>query len=233
MDFPPFPGFRPEALAFLRDLAANNEREWFKARKTTYEDEVKWPLQCLVAEVGQLAAQASIPLKGDPKHGLFRIYRDTRFSKNKEPYKTHGGAVLTRSGSRKEPGVVYIHVQPDASFVAAGYYRPPTPFIRAWRQRMADDPDAFLSMLEHLEASNLPFEHIDSLKRMPRGYEAFAETAIADWLRWKSFITSRAIPDTALHDPSFAQTVAEVMETALPLLQYGWEIEDSLVALEE
>jgi len=232
MDFPPFPGFRPEAFAFLRDLAANNEREWFKARKATFEDEVKWPLQCLVAEVGQVAAHEGISLKGDPKQGLFRIHRDTRFSKNKDPYKTHGGAVLTRSGSRKEAGVVYIHVQPEASFVAVGYYRPPTPFLRAWRQRMADDPEAFLSIVERLEAASLPLEHIDSLKRIPRGYEAFAESDIADWLRWKSFITTRYLADGALQDPSFSQTVTDVMRTALPLLQYGWEIEDSLAALE-
>lgn len=230
MDFPPFPGFRAEALAFLRDLAANNEREWFKARKNVFDDEVKWPLQCLVAEVGREAANRNIPLKGDPKNGLFRIYRDTRFSKNKVPYKTHAGAVLTRSGSRKEAGVVYIHVQPSASFVAAGYYRPDNTFLRAWRQRMADDPESFLGILAHLDTAGLTLEHIDSLKRIPRDYRDFADTPIADWLRWKSFITSYPITDDALQEPAFAQTVTQVMQDTLPLLQYGWEIEDSLHA---
>src|SRR5690606_41334595 len=84
MDFPPFPGFRPEAFDFLRALAAHNDREWFKPRKEVYEDEVLWPFRCLVADVTREARAQGIPLAGDPQRAIFRIYRDTRFSKDKD-----------------------------------------------------------------------------------------------------------------------------------------------------
>nr|WP_243665199.1 TIGR02453 family protein [Rhodothermus marinus] len=101
-DFPPFPGFRPEALDFLRALKQHNRRDWFRPRKAIYEDEVRWPMQCLVADVGRELIRRGLPLRGDPEQGLFRIYRDTRFSKDKRPYKTHIGAVLSRTGSRRD-----------------------------------------------------------------------------------------------------------------------------------
>ena len=109
MEYPPFPGFRNEAFDFFRQLAENNQRDWFKPRKATYDDEVVWPMRCLLTEASNEAAQHGLNLTANPKRALFRIYRDTRFSKNKAPYKTHAGAVLTRTGDNKSSGGVYIH----------------------------------------------------------------------------------------------------------------------------
>ena len=227
-DYPPFPGFRDEAFAFLRDLKANNARDWFKPRKTTYDDEVLWPLRCLVADAGREAAQAGLPLAGDPKAGLFRIYRDTRFSKNKAPYKTAAGAVLSRSGRRGDPGVLYIHVEPGASFLEAGFWRPDTPTLRAWRLRMAEAPTAFLEMRRALEAAGLTLANDgQALKRMPRGFEDYAETDIAEFLRWKTFITARTFPDEALQTPDFTHEVVQMATAVLPLLRFGWQVRDA------
>lgn len=224
-DFPPFPGFREEAFTFLRELARNNDREWFKPRKSTYEDELLWPMRCLLADVSRRASMEKLPVTGDPKHGIFRIYRDTRFSKNKLPYKTHIGAVLSASGSRKENGVVYIHVEPGASFLAAGYWQPEPSFVRLWRDRMSRDPGSFLDMVHILETRGLPLETEDMLKRMPRGYEDRADEEISHALRLKSYVTSRPVKDELLHEPEFTASVVQMIHDTLPLLQYGWEVE--------
>lgn len=230
-DFPPFPGFRDEAFAFLRDLKSNNAREWFKPRKAMYDDEVLWPLRCLVADAGRQLAEAGLPLTGDPKAGLFRIYRDTRFSKNKAPYKTAAGAVLSRSGRRGDAGSVYIHVEPGASFIGAGFWRPDNPTLRAWRLRMAAAPSAFLEMKRALENSGLTLANDGhTLKRMPRGFEDHADTEIAEPLRWKTFITARPFPDEALQSPDFTRAVVETAEAVLPLLRFGWEVHEAAPA---
>ncbi len=229
LDFPPFPGFRPEAFDFLRQLARNNRREWFKPRKETYEDEVLWSLRCLVVDAARQAGLRRLPLTGDPKGGLFRLYRDTRFSKNKLPYKTHAGAVLSRTGSRKEEGVVYVHVEPGASFLAAGFWHPEAALLRAWRARMAAAPSVFLEMAHALEAAGLPLAHDgDALKRLPRGFEDFARHEWADYLRWKSFVVSRTVSDEALQAPDFTEAVVQMMRDALPLLDYGWHLVDTV-----
>lgn len=228
-DLPPFPGFRSEAFDFLRQLAQNNERDWFKARKTTYDDEVLWPTKCLVADAARQMASLDLPLTGDPKHSLFRIYRDTRFSKNKQPYKTHAGAVLSRSGSRKDSGVVYIHVEPDKAFLAAGYWRPEASLLRAWRARLAEAPALFLNMAHTLDAAGLTLQHGDNtLKRMPRGYETLADTEAATYLRWKSFLVTRPVPDEALQSPDFTQAVVQMARESLPLLDYGWQLTEAV-----
>ena len=228
-DYPPFPGFRDEAFAFLRDLARHNERDWFKPRKETFEDEVQWPLRCLVADATRQAAQRDLPFSGDPKRSLFRIYRDTRFSKDKRPYKTHASAVLSRSGRRKELDGLYLHVEPQHCFLAGGFWNPDTPALRRWRRRIAGDPAAFVDVRDRLEGQGLTLEAREQLKRMPRGFEDYAETDVAEVLRWKSFTVSRTFPDDALQTPAFTGDVVQMMTDVLPLLEYGWGLEDEPV----
>ena len=98
---PDFPGFRTAAFTFLSDLKRHNERAWFQSNRETYEREVRFPLECLVAELSDPAHQ--LPIRGDPKRNVFRGYRDVRFSKNKTPYKTHAAAYLTRDVSKGRP----------------------------------------------------------------------------------------------------------------------------------
>ncbi len=232
-DFPPFPGFRPEALDFLRALKQHNRRDWFRPRKAIYEDELRWPMQCLVADVGRELARRCLPLRGDPEQGLFRIYRDTRFSKDKRLYKTHVGAVLSRTGSRRDLGVVYIHVEPGESFLGAGFWKPGPAFLRRWRQKLVQESTAFLEILQQLRAqsaahaADLILETDTALKRMPRGFEEAANSPVAEYLRWNSFLVSQDVPDAAVLRPEFAQTVLHFAETVLPLLAFGWDAADT------
>lgn len=222
---PPFPGFRPEALQFLRDLREHNDREWFKPRKATYDDELLWPARCLVADVAAEAARTGLPLTADPAKGLFRIYRDTRFSKNKAPYKTHVGLVWTRTGHKGDEGALYVHVEPGGCFLGAGFWAPEAPLLRRWRERIAGDPAGWLAAVAEVEGTGLAVGGRESLKRMPRGYESFAGSDVAEALRWKGAVATQPVTDADVMRPDFARHVAAFGHAALPLLEWGWAAE--------
>src|SRR5262252_9694734 len=145
-----FAGFRPTAFSFFRELQNNNDPSWFKPRKALYEAEVLAPFRELIAAVGSALGQAGLPLVGDPRRGIFRIYRDVRFSPDKRLYKTHAGAVLTRSGGRRDPGVLYIHLAPGDSMVAAGFWHPEPALLTRLRRSVLADPDGFLAIVARL-----------------------------------------------------------------------------------
>lgn len=224
---PPFPGFRDEAFRFLRELAANNRRDWFKPRKQLFEDEIQWPLRCLVADVARRAFAEGIPLRADPRKALFRIYRDTRFSTNKDPYKTACGATVSRDGTHRDSGVVYVHVQPGRSFVGAGFWRPENTLLRLWRDRMLTRPEQFLEIVHALKQHDLVLNaHEDMLKRMPRGFEGVDDPEIAPFFRYKSFTVSREVEDDDLTSPGFADDVLLFARNVMPLLNWGWALDD-------
>src|SRR5271166_2917370 len=167
-----FAGFRPAAFAFLNHLRDNNDPAWFKPRKALYEAEVLAPFRELIAGVGAALDQAGLPLIGDPRRGIFRIYRDVRFSPDKRLYNTHAGAVLTRSGNKRDPGLLYLHVAPGESMVAAGFWRPEPALLARLRRAMLDDPEDFLAIADRLAAAGSPLSSEERLSRVPRGFEA-------------------------------------------------------------
>lgn len=230
---PPFPGLTDRALGFLRDLKANNDRAWFLPRKDTYNDELRDPMQSLVAQLGRELPARGIPLSGDPQRDVFRVYRDTRFSKDKTPYKTHVAAVLGRNGDRRAPGVLYVHVEPGASRVGGGFWRPDRAFLRRWRERLVADPEAFLQIVGDLEAAGLRVETSGSkLTRMPRGFDDARESPAAEYLLWKGGVAAVRddVPDEAVQSPAFADLVVETAERVRPLLEYGWALVDAEAA---
>lgn len=222
---PPFPGILPEGIQFLRDLGANNDRAWFQPRKAQFDELLHWPMKCLIAEAGQRVAAAGIPLLGNPERGIFRIYRDVRFSKNKAPYKTTVGGCLSRSGKAKDHGVLYIHIAPDELFVAAGFYHPEMSTVRRWRSAITQAPDPFLEVVDGLEAANLTLASFgDELKRLPKGTEHFEGHPIAPYLKYKSFTTVRSFAPEAIHTPSFVDDVVQTAQDTAALLRFGWAI---------
>src|SRR6476620_3074080 len=112
---PTFAGFSPDAIDFLAELAANNDRAWFQPRKADYERLLKEPMEELCVALGERFAARKMPLDADPKKSPFRIYRDTRFSKDKTPYKTHISASFAWKGGgpeRQHGDGAYFHFQP-------------------------------------------------------------------------------------------------------------------------
>ena len=220
-----FNGFSRAGLRFLRDLAKNNDRAWFAQRKAIYETELLEPMRAYVADATKALGKAKISLGGDPKRTPFRIYRDTRFSIDKSPYKTNAGVYLTRDGTRESPGGLYLHVEPKACFVAAGFYRIDKPLLQRWREAMAGEPKRFAAMLRALERNGLAVdESRDELKRMPRGFEAQSASPIATYFRYGSFMVSDMLTDAEVADPGLIERVVAFAKKSKPLLEYGWAL---------
>ncbi len=118
-----------------------------------------------------------------------------------------------------------------SAFLAAGFYHPETAMVRAWRARIALDPSAFLDVARALEAKGLLLETTnDALKRIPRGYEELADSDVADFLRWKSYLVRRDVSDEALQSPDFTQSVVQMIQDVVPLLEYGWQCDNASLA---
>ena len=223
---PRFAGFRPAAFAFFSELRDNNDPAWFKPRKAVYEAEVLGPFRELIGAVGQALQAAGLPLVGDPRHGVFRIYRDVRFSPDKRLYKTHAGAVLTRSGRKHDPGLLYIHVAPAESMVAAGFWHPEPLLLARLRRSILDDPEAFLGVADGLAAAGSPLSSDERLSRPPRGFEAAKGTKVAEYIGWKSFTAHAALTDAQMQSPALVDHILDFARTALPLLEWGWAAVD-------
>ena len=224
-----FAGFRPAAFAFFSELQDNNDPAWFKPRKALYEAEVLAPFRELITAVGERLGQAGLLLAGDPRRSIFRIYRDVRFSPDKRLYKTHAGAVLTRSGGRRDPGVLYIHVAPAESMVAAGFWHPEPALLARLRRAVLADPDDFLSIADRLAAAGCPLSSDDKLSRPPRGLEAAKGTAVAEYVCWKSFTAHRMLSDGEMQAPKLVDRIIDFARTVLPFLEWGWAAADDEV----
>lgn len=229
----PFPGLSKEAFTFLRQLKRNNDREWFRPRKDTYVEEIRDPMRALITELSRRLPERGIPLSGDPKRAVFRIYRDTRFSKNKSPYKTHVAALVSREGDKRAPGALYLHIEPKNCRVGGGFWRTGKDFITEWRAAMSEDPQAFLDVVEAVEGAGLEMETAgSSMTRMPRGYDDQRDNPATDYFRWKNGFAAmnNDVDEELVMSPDFADFVVETAEAVRPLLEYGWQIADAVAA---
>lgn len=217
-----FAGFGPKALPFFKALAFHQSRDWFEANRDTYEGAVKGPAGDLIEDVAERLGRAKIPLSGDRKSSLFRIHRDVRFSANKDPYKTHAGIVLSRSGNKNDPGLLYFHLSPEECFFAAGFYAPDPARLARLRGAATRSPKAFKAMTAKLKKAALNLSSEGSLKRAPRGFEAIDDTEIAAAMRLKSMICARSISETAIASPALVDDFCVFAADALPLLKWGW-----------
>jgi uncharacterized protein (TIGR02453 family) len=217
-----FAGFPAAGFAFLSELRDNNDPVWFKPRKDVYEAAVLAPFRALIAAVAAGLQEARLPLAGDPRRAIFRIYRDVRFSRDKRLYKTHAGAVLTRSGGRGDPGVLYLHVAPGESMAAAGFWHPEPSRLAKLRGAVLGEPEVFLELAARLERAELPLSSDARLSRPPRGFEAAKGTPVADYVGWKSFTVHRPLSDAEMQSPALVDRILGFARTVLPLLEWGW-----------
>jgi len=230
-----FSGFKPEAIQFLVDLAANNERSWFQPRKAEYERLLKEPLEQLIAALAERFEARSIPLRADPAKSPFRIYRDVRFSKDKSPYKTNMGASFPYVGeaaggpgatARSEIPMVhssggYFHLQPGEIYVGGGIWHPDKPWIDAFRRRVADDPDEIRGLIAE-KGFKSTFEKLSddghSLQRVPQGYAA--DHPAADLLKMKDVVFGRRLSDNDAMSPGLPDLLADTYAAAMPMFRY-------------
>lgn len=180
-----FEGFPPEALRFLRSLKRNNRREWFQPRKEQYETHVKGPMLALIAELNHDLLKFAPEYVTEPKKAVFRIYRDTRFSADKRPYKTNIAASFRRRGM--DTGGLYFSVSDEGVEIAAGIYHPTRETTLLVREYIANNHEAFARLLANRKTRKLCGGlRGDELSRAPKGFDP-AHPAIPlikkkDWL---------------------------------------------------
>ena len=212
-----FAGFPAGALPFLRKLKRNNDRAWFAERKGEYERLLLAPMLLLVRELAGVLDGQGLPLAPTQKSPVFRIYRDIRFSNDKSPFKTHVASVLHHEGDKRVDGVLYLHIDPAESFLAAGFWQPERAALGRWREAIAASPET-LAAIDRA----LPLDTGDALTRLPRGYERCADTPAAPLLRLKSFVVREALDPEALGSRAVVDQAAAFARRAEPLLRYGW-----------
>ena len=181
------------------------------------------PVGDLVEDVAERLGQAKIPIKGDRKSSLFASIATCSFSANKDPYKTHAGVVLTRSGNKNDPGLLYFHLSPEECFFAAGFYLPSSDKLGRLRGAAARTPKGFKAMTAKLKKAGLALSAEDSLKRAPRGFEAIDDPEIAAAIRLKSMVCQRPVSEAAIASPKLVDDFCAFAADAMPLLRWGWD----------
>ena len=219
--------FSSAALRFLRGLKSHNDRQWFEAHRAEYERDVRDPMREFI-EVMDVRFQTFAPeIGGDPKRSMFRIHRDTRFSKDKSPYKTHAACwfkhrkASQKVGSEANEGSAgfYFHLEPGGnSFVGAGLWMPPRPQLNTLRDAIADDPKPLQKIARGLTRRFGGLDEESMLKRMPRGFAD--DHPAAKWLRYQSFTAGRSLPDSLVTRPALVATVARDYQALLPLVRW-------------
>jgi uncharacterized protein (TIGR02453 family) len=217
---PVFAGFPPEGMTFMRGLKKNNKREWFQPRKEIYEQKVKAPMLDLVtALMGRLADFAPDHV-ADPNKAIYRIYRDTRFSNNKTPYKTHIAAVFPRRNLEKHGGAgYYFSVSPEEIEVGGGVYMPPPESLRAIRGYLCEHYEEFRGILSARNVRRL-FGNLwgDRLSRVPKGFAP--DHPAADLLRMKQFLLFATLDAKLATTPKLYRELLTRFEAMTPFLQF-------------
>ena len=193
-----FRGFGPKALSFFKALKFHQSKAWFDENRSLYERDVLEPMTALLGDLTAAFAKKKFPLRADGKRSIFRIHRDVRFARDKSPYKTHCGAVMTRTGAKNDPGLLYIHIDPEGCFVAAGFYMPEPAELARVRKTIAADPKSFSKMEAALRKGRLSIGTESQLSRIPKGFEALKGGALEGAIRLKSFIVEESLPGKSI-----------------------------------
>lgn len=208
----------PLILKFLKDLAKNNDREWFEKNKPKYL-QAKESFDEVVANLLGEMIKFDDSLGGlDPKKLVFRIYRDVRFSKDKRPYKNNFGAAMSAEGKGLGTPGYYFQIQPgNESFVAIGLFQPQPEILAKVRQEIDYNGDNLKKIFNEkkFKSNFSKFWDEDALKKAPKGYAP--DHAYADWLKLKSFVVTHNFKDSEVTDKKFMKTVVETLKSAKPL----------------
>jgi uncharacterized protein (TIGR02453 family) len=217
--YPPFDGFPPEGLTFLKQLKTHNTREWFAAHRNEYIEFVKHPMECLIAALAGPIENIAPEMEVNPKKSMFRIHRDTRFSRNKEPYKTHVAAIFHPKGHWEESAGFYLHIEPGEVYLGGGVYMPDGQQLKKIRRAISSRSKEFLGIVNGA-AFRKAFGTLegDRLSRAPLGY-AVDDPMIA-WLKFKQYFVSVAWKESAAGRKDFVGRVASVYREMLPLVRF-------------
>ncbi|MDX1517550.1 MAG: DUF2461 domain-containing protein [Woeseiaceae bacterium] len=222
MAAPRYVGFDAATIRFLEELEANNNREWFKANKARYEEQVLDVALRFIASMQAPLADIAPHFVAVPTRvggSLMRVYRDTRFSKVKLPYKTNIGIQFRHELGKDvhAPGY-YVHVEPSSVFVGVGMWRPDPEPLKQIRERIAARPAEWQRAREDRTFRRHFGLGGESLTRPPRGFDKEHEH-IED-IKRKSFIAAKDMDVSACLSPRFQQKVETAFSAATPFMRF-------------
>lgn len=209
---------QPSTLEFLKKLKKNNNRDWFEKNKDAYkaaQADVEQTVNGIITGIRTFDKRIESTL--DAKKCLFRIYRDTRFSKDKTPYKTNLGASINPGGRMAAVPGYYLHIEPGGCFLAGGMYMPPAPELAKIRQEIDYNLDEFQKLLKAKEFKKYfnGLDEIDKLKTAPKGYAK--DHPALGLLQHKHFIVSAYLKDTELSSKGFVKQATGIFKAMHPL----------------
>ncbi len=215
-----FAGFPPEMVKFFRGLRRNNRREWFQPRKHLFERHVKEPMLELLGAINTGLANFAPEYVTEPKKAIFRIYRDTRFSADKTPYKTHIAASFSRrGGERLGAGGFYFSVSNETIEVAAGIWHPDRDVMLTIRNHIAETHQELSRILAEKTSRKLIGElKGDALSRSPKGFDP-AHPA-AEFIKMKDWVLEVALDANLATTPQLSGAIVERFRAMTPLLGY-------------
>ncbi len=214
-----------ETMEFLRDLKQNNNREWFEKNRTRYleaKQNVEWAISLVIHELGQLDPG----VRGlRPADCMFRIFRDVRFSKNKEPYKNNFGAFISKGGRKSPHAGYYLHLEPGDCFLAGGLYMPESSLLKRVREEIMTNPDEFREIIED-PAFRKHFGQLsgEQLKRPPAGVPPDFQPM--EWLKFKSYLVIKQIPEETVISGDYLKLILEVFSAMMPLNRFMNQVVD-------
>ncbi|MHC4599020.1 MAG: DUF2461 domain-containing protein [Planctomycetota bacterium] len=214
--------FSPRLFAFLKDLRNHNEREWFNANKARYEKDVKEPFLDFIADFSGPLLKISPHFLADPRPSggsFFRIYRDTRFAKDKSPYKTHAAAQFRHVAGKNvhAPGF-YLHLEPGSVFAGAGIWRPDGKALARIRKAIATDSKTWKKAVTGKAFRDNCILTGDSLKRPPRGFDP--EHPFVEDLKRKDFLAFAEFSESQAVKADFIGRVTKAFKSASPMIKF-------------
>ncbi len=206
---------KPETLAFLQHLTINNNRDWFNENKAAYTEAQENVIAFLDSLIKEMSGFDEELGKIDGKKSLFRIYRDTRFSKDKSPYKTNFGASLGM-GKGSQKGGYYLHLEPGKSFLAGGIYMPESSVLKEVRKEISLYGEDFLKIINQKDfKKHFPeLDQDDKLKKIPQGFEK--EDPMGEYLKLKNFIVVYSLKDEEITDKNAIKNLTKIFKLIKP-----------------
>jgi uncharacterized protein (TIGR02453 family) len=211
--------FTPASFRFLKELKENNNRPWFQKNKARYENDLKAPALAFVEDFEGELAKIS-PHFHAGRRSFFRIYRDTRFSKDKSPYKTYAGIQFRHEacGSDVHAPGFYLHLEPRHSFVGCGMWQPDSKSLLKIRESIVEEP-AKWKRAKNAKRFAEAFElEGDSLKTAPRGFDR--DHPLIEDLRRKDFIGATRLSQKAVTDAGFLGEFSALCRAAAPFQRW-------------
>ncbi len=216
---PPFDGFPKQGIEFLKKLKRNNKREWFNAHKVEYEEYVKFPMQSLIGTLAPPMQEYAPELDVHPKRSLFRIYRDTRFSRDKTPYKTHIAAIFTPKKADREAAGLYLHIEPGEVYLGGGMYSISSDRLRDIRKAIIQETSSFLEIVNDRDLRKLYGSLLgEKLSRVPHGFDR--DHPMQEFLRMKQFYVGTSLVINSCFSRKFVDIIHEHFRVITPLVRF-------------